>query len=332
MAYKVSVIIPVYNVGEYIVKTMESLIDQTFKDFELILVNDGSRDNSIAYAETALKNSTVNYKVINKDNEGVSKARNKGIEEATGKYLYFLDGDDYIDKSFLEKMYHCAEKEEAQVVFCGYTHMNASGQQESTLLKVHKYLEKPISGVEAAAKMLNNEIWISAISGFYLREFIMENNISFQSDIKFGEDTIFAVKALANAKLVASVNEPLAFYVRRNTSVTKTGDEKYFDLHRSNIEMLNYNRELLKDYRVERALLEYKIPQSIIRIFMALSKSGNNKAELLNFINHKEIRGFLKGFKINGNKNNLKFKMASYAILLSPSITYRTLRVIYKNN
>lgn len=327
MSNTVSVIIPVYNVGKYIIKTIDSLISQSFKDFELILVNDGSKDNSIELAEEKLNGSDLNYRVINKVNEGVSKARNVGIEESKGKYIYFLDADDYIDDTLLEKMYNCAEKENAQVVFCGYTHLNAQGEYKpgavNTLLKVHKYLDKPISGLEAAGKMLRNEFWISAISGFYDADFLKKNRICFSEDIKFGEDTIFAIKALMHAKLVASVNEPLVYYVRRETSVTKNADEKYFHLHESNLEILRYNEETFKDKAVESALLDYKIPQSIIRIFSSLAKSGRSKEELFKFIKNKEIRSYLKGLKINGNNDNIKIKIAERIILLFPHVAYR---------
>lgn len=331
MANAVSVIIPVYNVGKYIIRTMDSLINQSFRDFELILVNDGSRDDSIEIAEERLKNTSVNYRVINKVNEGVSKARNVGIREATGKYLYFLDSDDYIESTLIEKMYTCAEEEQAQVVFCGYTHLNAEGEYKvgvaNTLLKVHKYLEKPISGIEAAGKMLKNEIWISAISGFYAKDFLKKNNIYFDEHIKFGEDTVFAIKALMNAKVVASVNEALAYYVRRETSVSKNADATYFNLHESNLEMLKYNEENFKDESVRAALLEYKIPHSIIRIFSSLAKSGRCKEELFRFIKDRDIRSYLKGFKVNGNRENIKFKAASRLILAFPEISYKAFNI-----
>ncbi|EQB88375.1 hypothetical protein M918_04335 [Clostridium sp. BL8] len=183
MDIKISVIIPVYNVEKYITKTMESLISQTLKEFELILVDDGSKDSSIELAEGILKGSHINYRVIKKVNEGVSRARNTGIDIAQGTYIYFLDSDDYIEDTLLEKMYHCAQKERAQVVFCGYTHISDEVEHNSNfikpLLKVHKYLEKPISGIEAAEKMLRNEFWISAISGLYLRSYIKEKKYIF---------------------------------------------------------------------------------------------------------------------------------------------------------
>lgn len=317
---KISVVIPIYNVEKYICKTIESLKVQSFHGFEVLLINDGSSDNSILIAEECLKTSNLNYKIFNKDNEGVSKTRNLGIEKAEGRYIYFLDGDDYIEDTLLEKFYNRAEEERADVVFCGYTHINSV--DNSIFMKVHKYIDKTISGIDAAEAMLQNKFWVSAISGFYRREMLIKNNIQFPINIVFGEDTVFAIKALMNSERVSCVKEPLVYYVRRQDSVTKSANEKYFNLHESNLEILKYNRNNFSSEKVERALRQYKMPQSIMRIFSALAKSGACKDQLMKFISSKDIRDILKKFKVNGDRENIKFKIASLGLLLSPQIMY----------
>ncbi|WP_142413388.1 glycosyltransferase family 2 protein [Hathewaya massiliensis] len=324
MNIKISVVVPMYNVENYIGRTLESIKSQSFKDFELIVINDGSTDKSLQVVEDTLDQSLINWRIINKKNEGVSKARNLGIEEAKGKYIYFLDGDDYIEESLLEKMYHCAENSGAEISFCGYVHVNE--KDGSIPFKVHKYIDSPIEGVQAAAKMLQNNIYISAISGFYLREFLKEKNLRFDSELKFGEDTVFIIKALMNAKKVACIKESLVYYLRRNSSVTKRCGKEYFDLHKSNLQILNYNREFYKSQEVEKSLREYAIPQSIMRIFSKVAQSGQHKEELLEFINNREIKAYLKGFKANGEKSKLKFKVGSLGILVSPKLMYRIFR------
>lgn len=317
---KISVVIPIYNVEKYIYKTIESLKVQSFHGFEVLLINDGSSDNSILIAEECLNTSNLNYKIFNKNNEGVSKTRNLGIEKAEGRYIYFLDGDDYIEDTLLEKFYNRAEEERADVVFCGYTHINSV--DNSIFMKVHKYIDKPISGLDAAEAMLQNKFWVSAISGFYRREMLIKNNIQFPINIVFGEDTVFAIKALMNSERVSCVKEPLVYYVRRQDSVTKSANEKYFNLHESNLEILKYNRDNFNSEKVERALRQYKMPQSIMRIFSALAKSGVCKEQLMKFISSKDIRDILKEFKVNGDRENIKFKVASLGLLLSPQIMY----------
>lgn len=97
---KVSIIIPVYNVEKYIRQCLESVINQTYKNIEIIVINDGTKDGSMKIVEEYLEDKRI--KIINKNNGGLSSARNKGIEEATGEYIYFLDSDDWIEKDTIE--------------------------------------------------------------------------------------------------------------------------------------------------------------------------------------------------------------------------------------
>lgn len=325
MNTKISVIIPIYNVGSYIKKTIESLAVQSFKDFEVIVINDGSTDNCNIICEEELIKYNLTYTIINKKNQGVSNARNQGISLAKGKYLYFLDGDDYIEKQCLEKFYNCAEKEGTYIVFCGYTHLSADNNY-SVISKVHKYIDSILEGKDAAARMLRNEFWISAISGFYLRSFIIEEALKFPTDIKFGEDTVFIVKALTRAESVGCVKEPLVNYVRRGTSVTKTPSTAYYNLHDSDVKILEYNKEVCKDKNIKNALLNYHIPRNIIRIFSTMAKGGADKKELYEFIMREDVRNFLKGF----NPKSKKFKVASLMILRFPKIAYKVFNIYGK--
>ena len=116
---KVSIIIPVYNAYTVIDKCIQSIINQTYKNIEIILINDGSKDKSIEklnYYEKKYKN----IKIINKKNEGVSKTRNLGIKKATGKYIMFIDNDDYIDNTYVETLLNEIKNSEADCVYSGY--------------------------------------------------------------------------------------------------------------------------------------------------------------------------------------------------------------------
>ena len=118
MEIKVSLVVPVYNAEKYLAKSIESMLSQSLKEMELILVNDGSKDNSLAICEEyAKKDSRIT--VINKKNEGACIARNTGIARAKGKYIQLADADDYIDNNMLEEQYNLAEKTNAEVVMCG---------------------------------------------------------------------------------------------------------------------------------------------------------------------------------------------------------------------
>ena len=119
----VSVIIPVYNAQEGIKQCLDSLLNQSFTDFEIILLNDGSTDNSL---EVIKKYAAVNdfIRVIDKENEGVAKTRNKGIQLANGKYIVFIDNDDFVDSDYLERFYNAIDQEQLDIVLGGYKRVN----------------------------------------------------------------------------------------------------------------------------------------------------------------------------------------------------------------
>ena len=104
---RLSIIVPIYNVEKYLPRCIESILNQTFKDFELILVNDGSTDSSYEILKE-YENKYDNFRVINQKNGGLSAAKNAGIKIAKGEYIAFLDSDDYLDKNFLETLYNMA--------------------------------------------------------------------------------------------------------------------------------------------------------------------------------------------------------------------------------
>ena len=120
---KISIIIPVYNVEQYIKNCLESVINQTYDNWEIILIDDGSTDNSKAiYENIAIKNDKI--KIFKQTNKGVSAARNLGIEKAQGDYIVFLDADDWIEKKFLERMLEVIENEDADIVQCNFYYAN----------------------------------------------------------------------------------------------------------------------------------------------------------------------------------------------------------------
>ncbi len=114
-ALKVSLIIPVYNTEKYLRQCLDSVISQTFKEFECICINDGSTDNSLPILQEYI-NKDIRFKLIDKKNEGVSVARNTGIQNATGKYIVFIDSDDWITKDYIEVLYNTIEKYDCDLV------------------------------------------------------------------------------------------------------------------------------------------------------------------------------------------------------------------------
>ncbi|SHK11033.1 Glycosyltransferase involved in cell wall bisynthesis [Hathewaya proteolytica DSM 3090] len=323
---KISVIIPLYNVEKYVKETLLSLISQSFKAFELIIVDDGSTDRSADICENILKESCISYKIIRKKNQGVSKARNIGVENSSGEYIFFLDSDDYISSTALMEFYNKAIEDQAEVVFCGYEHIDYESQK--VIRKLDRYIEEPMGGLEAAALMAGDKFWISAISGFYLRSLIVDNKIVFPENICFGEDTVFIIKALMNSKRVTCVKQVLSHYIRRKNSVTKTPNESYYSLFNASMEIYNYNERSYKSQDIRKAMVEFQIPHSIIRIFTALSTNSKCKSELMEFTGRQDIRRYLKQFKINGVKANIKYKIFAVMILINRNLAYNLVHFI----
>ena len=314
---KVSIITPVYNVEECIERSIKSVINQTSKDFELLLIDDGSKDRSIDIAKELLKKSDINYKIITQKNSGVSVARNKGIEEASGEYITFLDSDDYIDFRFVELMYEKAKKTQCEIVFCDYSEVDANG---NVLVKNRtKGLNEFISGKEAALKQLSDDITIGMRSAIYKASIIKENNLFFNSQRKYGEDMIFIVKALLYANKVISVNEVLAFYVIWGNSVTQNVSLKHLDCYYSYIDLLEDARNYGNLKEIEKFLVEFKIPYSISHVFSVLGKDSNFHEELFKFLNKKDVREYLKNYKIQRfNKNNVRYFIQCKGMIYCP--------------
>ena len=126
---KVSVIVPVYNVEKYLKRCLDSIIDQTYSNIEIILIDDGSTDNSGTICDRYTKNDK-RIIVIHKENGGLSSARNAGIEIATGKYLCFIDSDDYIENDMIEYLYCGIKKYDVDIATCGFSNIYSTGRKE----------------------------------------------------------------------------------------------------------------------------------------------------------------------------------------------------------
>ncbi len=321
---KVSIITPVYNVEECIERSIKSVMNQTCKDFELLLIDDGSKDKSIDIARGLLENSSINYKIITQKNSGVSAARNRGIKEASGEYITFLDSDDYIDHKFVERMYEKAEESKCEIVFCDYSEVDAKGNvlvQNRT-----NYLNEFISGKEAALMQLKDDITIGMRSAIYKSSIIQDDNLLFDTKRKYGEDMVFVVKALLYAKKVISVNEVLAFYVIWGNSVTQNVSLKHLDCYYSYIDLLNDIKDDESLNKIKSFLVEFKIPYSISHVFSVLGKDSNFHEELFKFLNKEDVRKYLKNYKMQKlDKNNIRYSIQCKGMLSCPKLLIKVL-------
>ncbi|MCB2293950.1 glycosyltransferase [Clostridium algoriphilum] len=228
---KLSIIIPAYNVEKYIKKTINSLIAQTKKGFEIIIVDDGSTDNTLKVISECIEENNLDYcKVIQKANGGVSTARNEGIEAAKGKYIMFLDGDDYVDKDTVEHIYKNIDEVGKDVLFWGCNIVDENGSVLQNYSDVYKLKQKNMTGTEALNNMINyKNMWLYTGSAVYRKEFLSLYNLRYKEGCANGEDQEFTIKSLSRAKTVAFIDKTLTCYVMRGTSISNSYNIKRFD-------------------------------------------------------------------------------------------------------
>ena len=183
----ISVIIPMYNAEKYISKNINSILSQTYSYFELIIVNDGSTDNSL---DVVYKFSDERINIISKENGGVSSARNLGLSAAKGDYVFFIDADDYIEPNTLEKFVDVIDSYNPDLIICGIfseTYKNSGHDllcYDEKFYASKKEFKKDIISLYSHALLYN--VW----NKLFKREILLKNNISFP-DIGFGEDCVF---------------------------------------------------------------------------------------------------------------------------------------------
>jgi len=234
---KLSVIIPVYNIRDHIAQAIASFCDQRRMDFELVVVDDGSTDDSLAVATKALeREGAPPHKIISRSNSGVSSARNAGIRAAEGDYVCFIDGDDYVAPDFAEKILDTIDATEAFEVpgadiVCWQYDIVA---EDRTVITAYssKYGTSPgrMSGREALSRMVvDKSLMVWTGSAAYRKDFLREAALWFTKGCISGEDQEFIFKALARAGRVFSIDSTLSFYVRRRGSISNRYDIGRFD-------------------------------------------------------------------------------------------------------
>lgn len=212
---KVSIIVPVYNVEKYLEKCLNSLINQDYKNVEIILVDDGSTDTSGEICDKFEKIDS-RIKVIHKENNGVSSARNTGLKSANGDYICFVDADDYIMKDYVEYLYELLINNNADISLTTEMFGNFNTKQTK------KIVQNIISGEDASEKILCYKIPIGVYCKLFKKSFIDQNNISFFEDIFMGEGFNFNMLAFQNANTVSVGNKKIYYYRRDNSTSATT--------------------------------------------------------------------------------------------------------------
>lgn len=236
----VSIIVPVYNVEKYIKKCITSLINQTYKNCEFIIVNDGTSDNS---AEIVKNIDDYRIKVIDQVNAGVSAARNRGIEESTGDYIIFVDADDYLAEDYVEYMMNLIEQEDSDFAYSTENYKKRGEEQTIEITTKH------VSSDESIALLLSPKVTVGCWNKIYKRSMLLENNIKFSTDLFYGEGLSFIIKVSQKAKSIVVGNKKVYFYRKNNetSATTKYNNEKFHNGEKS-LKLIGDSINLDNDY------------------------------------------------------------------------------------
>lgn len=247
--YKVSVVVPIYNVEKYLEKSLNSLANQTLEDIQIILVNDGSTDSSGKIAKQySEKYAQMLY--VEKENGGLSDARNYGMKYATGEYIAFLDSDDYIEKDAYEKMYNKAIQEDADYVECDFIWEYPN--------KIKEDIQYPYTNKKEMLTFVRVVAWNKLIR----RSLLVENKIYFPKGLRY-EDIEFTYKLLPYINKFTYINEKFIHYVQRESSIANVQNERTAEIFQVLDNVIDYYKEnnIYEEYKDE---LEYNYARYLL--------------------------------------------------------------------
>lgn len=242
----VSLVVPVYNVKDYVIECIDSIINQTYRNIEIILVDDGSTDGCSEICDVYAKED-ARITVIHQKNQGLSEARNVGLRMSKGKYIAFIDSDDYISSQYVEILYSTVVNKKCDIACCQlYRFYN----NHNTVKQAELYEIIECSNVEALANIYENKlpnIEFTVCNKLYTRDIFIKNELEFPKG-KFHEDAFITYKLLYYASSVAMIDANLYFYrVRPNSIMTATVTEKRLDAlyaHQEALEFYKNNNEV----------------------------------------------------------------------------------------
>lgn len=237
----VSLIVPIYNVEKYLEKCLQSIEKQIFDDYEVILVDDGSIDNSRKIAELFIRKDPSKFKLIHQENQGLSGARNKGLLYATGEYICFADSDDYLEPLYLKEMYDQAKKNDADMVFCAFASVNEQG---NFIKEIHEqgFMEGETYSIYGKPELLliQNAAW----NKMYKRSIISKNGLLFTSNVWY-EDLRFVKKYMAFCERCIYCDKVLYNYLIRSGSIMNSMASE------RNLEIIGAIQEIQEFYQKE---------------------------------------------------------------------------------
>ena len=309
---KVSIIVPVYNVEEYLDKCLESLVNQTLKDIEIIVVNDGTKDNSQKIIDDYVKKYPKLIKSYKKENGGLSSARNYGLKYAKGEYIAFVDSDDYVEHDMYEKMYNKAKTNDFDIVVCNTINFYDNGKKV--------YLK---SNLNYSSDVIKNYLISPPMAPIRIYKKYIFDNVKFEENI-FYEDLNLTLTLVKITNKIGFIDSFYYYYRQRSNSIMHQNnfDKRLLDIFK--VLDNNYNK-LYNEYSLE---IEYLYITHLLRTATLRFLEYKNINEYLNQINDTMKTRFPNWRKnVYYKKSSKKLKLICF---LAYNKLYFILRIIKK--
>ena len=311
---KVTIVVPIYNVEKYLDKCLYSIINQSYRNLEIICINDGSKDNSEKIVLEYKKNDKrIVY--IKKKNGGLSSARNTGIEKATGDYICFVDSDDWVNHEYVKKLVNNLEENNSDISICNIKHIYEDGKEKKVSFGITE--NKVMDECETLKELFIGDLLQNhTVNKLYKTELFRKNNILYPVG-RIYEDVFTTYKLFLSAKRISLLNDYLYYYLqeREGSILTKPFNEKKLDLLDA-IEEINNNKKISK-YKLNKYIQIFYIRQLIglfYHIFPVYNKETKKYfSNIFKKIKQHNSHKYSKGFVFN---NKLKpFDKIKFIIL-----------------
>ena len=311
MKIKVSIIVPVYGVEKYIDKCLNSLVKQSFKEIEVIVVNDGTKDNSQKIVDKYVKKYPDKIKSYIKENGGQGSARNYGLKKASGEYIGYVDSDDFVEKDMYKKLYNKAKENNYDIVVCGNYNVSEDYQNKNIDAFINNYntdLENIFFGKMA--------VW----NKIYKRDILIKNKLEFKEKVWY-EDLAFTLKAIMNSNTFAFIDEPLYDYlIREGSTMNNSNVQRNLEILDAFNDILSYIQHNKKEEyfsKIEFLAIDHIYISAIVRVLKAeaddkVKRETINKLidymnkKFPNYKNNKYINTLSKNRKIIYKLINIK--------------------------
>lgn len=303
---KLSIIVPVYGVEKYIDKCLNSLVKQSLKEIEVIVVNDGTKDNSQKIVDKYVKKYPDKIKSYIKENGGQGSARNYGLKKASGEYIGYVDSDDFVEKDMYKKLYNKAKENNYDIVVCGNYNVSEDYQNKNIDAFINNYntdLENIFFGKMA--------VW----NKIYKRDILIKNKLEFKEKVWY-EDLAFTLKAIMNSNTFAFIDEPLYDYlIREGSTMNNSNVQRNLEILDAFNDILSYIQHNKKEEyfnKIEFLAIDHIYISAIVRVLKADSDKNIKKETIEKLINYM-------------NKNFPNYKSNKYINTLS-----KNRKIIYK--